>query len=274
MLGELQRVHHVADLLTLRLGDDNVLLRFDVSSDSATQIAVLEGEATTFDATFQTKGQNELLVVGYANGEMKIINKFGKVEKAFEAHKGAVTCVKWSHDGQTIASCGEEGTVKIYSKNGQLRTELLKLDQAAYCVDWNSDDDHIVCGSGKMVHIKPLQPSQRDNSWKAHDNGCVLKIDWNVQNDMLLTTGEDCKYKIWNSDGILLYSSSSHDYCLTSIAWAPNGQYFCVGSFNMIKLCDKSGWSHIMHELDKGSVMDICWNPDSMLVSMATVTFS
>jgi intraflagellar transport protein 80 len=151
-----------------------------------------------------------------------------------------------------------------------LRTELLKLEQGVYCIDWNSDDDHIVCGSGKMVYIKPLQPGQRELSWKAHDNGCVLKVDWNVQNDMILTSGEDCRYKIWNSDGILLYASQTHDSAITSVGWAPNGEYFCIGSFNMIKLCDKSGWSHIMQEVDKGSIMDVAWNPDSMILAMAT----
>jgi intraflagellar transport protein 80 len=87
---------------------------------------------------------------------------------------------------------------------------------------------------------------------------------------MILTTGEDCRYKIWNSDGILLYASPVHDYVITAIGWAPNGEYFCAGSFNSVKLCDKSGWSHVMQEVDKGSVMDISWNPDSMIVAMAT----
>lgn len=249
-----------------------MLLRFDFSTDSAVVMANLEGEATTFDAVVQNKGQVEQLAVGFVSGEMKIINKFGKVEKTIPAHKGAVTCIKWSHDGKTIASAGEEGIVKIWSSNGQLRTELLKLDQAVYCVDWSFDDDYVVCGSGKMLHIKPQKPGQREISWKAHDNGSVLKVDWNPQNDLILTSGEDCKYKIWNSDGILLYSSTTHDYVLTSVGWAPNGQYFAVGSFNMVKLCDKSGWSHIMQEVDKGSIMDIQWNPDSHVLAMVSVT--
>jgi WD40 repeat protein len=73
----------------------------------------LDEEATTFDCSQQNKGQNELIAVGFVNGEIKIINKFGKVEKSIPAHKGSVTCIKWSHDGQTIASTGEEGTVKV-----------------------------------------------------------------------------------------------------------------------------------------------------------------
>lgn len=31
--------------------------------------------------------------------------------------------------------------------------------------------------------------------WKAHD-GFVMKIDWNSVNDLILSGGEDCKYKV------------------------------------------------------------------------------
>lgn len=31
--------------------------------------------------------------------------------------------------------------------------------------------------------------------WKAHD-GIILKVDWNSVNDLILSGGEDCKYKV------------------------------------------------------------------------------
>jgi hypothetical protein len=40
----------------------------------------------------------------------------------------------------------------------------MKLDQAVYCVDWNSDDDYVVCGSGRMLYIKPLKVGFLDTS--------------------------------------------------------------------------------------------------------------
>lgn len=135
--------------------------------------------------------------------------------------------------------------------------------------------------------------------WKAHD-GVVLKVDWNSINNIIISGGEDCKYKVpishywfilinainaiqlplplfsnkvWDSYGRLLYSSMLHEYPITSISWAPNGmfhylfqlcilfnhldtwlvsmlptiaiigQLFAVGSFNTLRLCDKTGVS-------------------------------
>lgn len=31
--------------------------------------------------------------------------------------------------------------------------------------------------------------------WKAHD-GVVLKVDWNSINNIIISGGEDCKYKV------------------------------------------------------------------------------
>lgn len=58
---------------------------------------------------------------------------------------------------------------------------------------------------------------------------------------MIVSCGEDCKYKVWDSFGRLLYSSIPYDYVITSVAWSPNGEYFSVGAYGMLKLCDKTG---------------------------------
>lgn len=47
--------------------------------------------------------------------------------------------------------------------------------------------------------------------------------------------------QVWDSFGRLLYSSESHDYPITSLSWAPDGEVFSVGSFNTLRLCDKTG---------------------------------
>lgn len=40
-----------------------------------------------------------------------------------------------------------------------------------------------------------------------------------------------------------MYNSTGHDYPITSVAWTPDGQLFAVGSFNTLRLCDKTGVS-------------------------------
>lgn len=39
--------------------------------------------------------------------------------------------------------------------------------------------------------------------WKAHD-GFVMKVDWNSVNDLILSGGEDCKYKVGRFSSVLV----------------------------------------------------------------------
>lgn len=56
---------------------------------------------------------------------------------------------------------------------------------------------------------------------------------------------------------------------ITSIKWAPNGDYFAVGSFEMLRLCDRSGWSHSFDKPDCGSILSLSWSHDGTVVSGA-----
>ena len=87
-----------------------------------------------------------------------------------------------------------------------------------YSVAWSSDSDQVIYCNGKSLTIKPIQPNSKPNSvrisklntsypvdafighvlllqWKAHD-GVILKVDWNPVNGLILSGGEDCKYKV------------------------------------------------------------------------------
>jgi len=45
--------------------------------------------------------------------------------KVQDGHKGAITCVKWSYEGGSLATSGEDGQIKTWSKNGNLRSTLV-----------------------------------------------------------------------------------------------------------------------------------------------------
>ena len=100
--------------------------------------------------------------------------------------------------------------------------------------------------------------------------GAITKLSWNSLNNLILSAGEDCRFKIWDSYGRQIFSSSPFDYVVTSVAWAPNGEYFAIGAFGMLKLCDKSGWTHSHQKTDYGSIMDLEWSKDSSMLAAAT----
>lgn len=49
--------------------------------------------------------------------------------------------------------------------------------------------------------------------------------------------------QVWDVYGRQLYCSQPHDYPVTSVSWSPSGDLFAVGSYNTLRLCDKTGVS-------------------------------
>lgn len=73
-----------------------------------------------------------------------------------EAHKGAIIALRWSQDGNSLVTCGEDGAIKIYSRNGNLRSNLVQLDKPIYSVVWIPETDSLLFSADKMIYIKPL----------------------------------------------------------------------------------------------------------------------
>ncbi|XP_018650441.1 putative wd40 repeat-containing [Schistosoma mansoni] len=120
----------------------------------------------------------------------------------------------------------------------------------------------------RQLVTQSLQANVKPFSWRAHD-GVILQVDWNVINNQLISASEDCKYKVWDSYGRLLYSSAPFEYPVTSISWSPDGQLFAVGSYATVVLCDKLGWIHALEETQTGSILSIKWSPDGNQIACA-----
>lgn len=94
-----------------------------------------------------------------------------------------------------------------------------------------------------------------------------MKVDWNPSNNLVISGGEDCKYKIWDTFGRNLFSSTPYEYVITSVSWSPNGDLFAVGAFDMLRLCDKTGWTYSLVKPKTGSIMSLAWSWDGTMLS-------
>jgi intraflagellar transport protein 80 len=213
-------------------------------------------------------GGSDIFVVSSTDGSMRLMSKSGRVEKVVEGHKGAVVSVRWNYEGTALATCGEDGVIKIWSRAGMLRSTLVQNDSAVYAMCWAPDSDQLLFSSGKHLVIKPLQPSAKQTRWKAHD-AAVLKVDWNPVNDLIVSGGEDRRYKVWDSYGRQLFASAPFDYAVTSVAWQPGGEHFAVGTFNTLQVCDKTGWAACQSSTNTGSIVNLAWTADGTHVAGA-----
>uniref|UniRef100_A0A673GH61 Uncharacterized protein n=1 Tax=Sinocyclocheilus rhinocerous TaxID=307959 RepID=A0A673GH61_9TELE len=248
--------------------DDHHILRWNLLTNDTSVLVKLQDQIYPLDLHWLPKSVSgkkqagaESFALTSTDGKLHLVSKSGRVEKSVEAHRGAVLAGRWNHDGTALITAGEDGQLKIWSKSGMLRSTLAQQGTPVYSVAWAPDSGRVLYTSGRQLVIKPLQPSAKVLQWKAHD-GVILKVDWSAVNDLILSGGEDCKYKVWDSYGRLLFSSSAHDYPVTSVAWAPDGELFAMGSFHTLRLCDKTGWSYSLEKPSTGSLFSLAWSAD------------
>ncbi|CAD7699559.1 unnamed protein product, partial [Ostreobium quekettii] len=104
----------------------------------------------------------------------KIVSGRGRIEKSTEAHGGAVTSVRWNYEGSALATAGEDGSVKTWSRNGMLRSTLVNAGGPVYSVAWGPDSDVLLFACGYDLTTKSLHSSTQQLQWRAH-KGVVLQ---------------------------------------------------------------------------------------------------
>ncbi|KOC63788.1 Intraflagellar transport protein 80 like protein [Habropoda laboriosa] len=220
-------------------------------------------------AVLITKKQSlDVLLITTADGKYHLVNKNGRIEKSIDAHKGATTVGRWNNDGTALLTAGEDGLMKIWSRSGMLRSVIVKGMFPILSAAWSPDCTTVLYSQGAHLTFQSLNSNSKPRKLLAHD-GLILVLSWCHTHGLIISGGEDCRYKVWDSSGTQLFSSSVGDHPVTAVNWSYSGDYFAVGSFNTIKLCDKTGWSHSLEKINAGSIYSIAWSSDSTQVSMA-----
>lgn len=183
----------------------------------------------------QQQSGTDVFAVACTDGTVRIMNRNARIEKtvpkdARDGHTGAVTCLRWNHEGTALATAGEDGAVKVWSREGLLRSNLAQAPSRVYSLCWGPDADQLVYGAGKYLCLRSMQPGSKPTDWKAHD-APVLRVDWNAINGLIASAGEDRRFKIWDSFGRALFQSAPQEHAVTAVAWSPSGELLAVGSY-------------------------------------------
>ena len=76
-----------------------------------------------------------------------------------------------------------------------LRSTLATSASPVYSAAWSPDSTAALFCIGKDLNIVPLQSGLKKSSWQAHA-ATVLKTDWSLVNDLIISGAEDYRYKV------------------------------------------------------------------------------
>mmetsp|Transcript_10313 Transcript_10313/g.18966 ORF Transcript_10313/g.18966 Transcript_10313/m.18966 type:complete len:783 (+) Transcript_10313:217-2565(+) len=254
----------------LTCADDQELKRLSVEDMGGETVAKLDGYPTdmAYCPSTNEKQASDTVALTFSDGSLRILQaSSGKENKRLAAYTaGAAISVAWNPDGTAIATGGEDGVVKVWSRVGMLRNTVATMRQPVYCVCWGRNDS-LLFSSGKTLSIEAKQ--QKQINWKAHD-ATILAVDWNIVNNLIVSGGEDCKYRVWDSYGRQLFTSAPLEHVVTCLAWNPKGSAFAAGAFDVLKICDRTGWTQSREDLtNAGSLLKLDWSVDGTLLGAA-----
>ncbi|MBW4449081.1 MAG: caspase family protein [Spirirestis rafaelensis WJT71-NPBG6] len=178
------------------------------------------------DVQFQTVSS-----LGHALSNTQELNRLQK-------HSKAVISVKFSPDGQTIASASDDQTVNLWQRDGKLLRTLPGHQGTVRDISFSPDGKMIASASfDHTVKLWRTSDGTLIKTINAHDAE-VYSISWSADGQMIASGSADKTIKIWRvSDSQLLRTLSGHNGDVNSLSFSPDSQTIASGSAdNTIKI--------------------------------------
>jgi intraflagellar transport protein 80 len=241
--------------------DDCQILKWTTSTREFLQVAKIpDFQPSDFNWLISKSGSgknSENLLISSQDGRFIILNKGARVERSVNAHNSAIISCRWSPDGSGLLTAGEDGIIKIFSRTGMLRSTVIQNEGLIISARWSPNSSMIAYCQGNTIALKPLAANSKIIKWQAHE-GLVLAIAWSPNGEFVASAGEDTRYKIWDTQGTNIYTSSGDDFPITTLDFSPDGTMIAVGGFNMLKLCHYSGVSISLFILSSINILTHC----------------
>ncbi|KAG8073159.1 hypothetical protein GUJ93_ZPchr0006g43590 [Zizania palustris] len=212
-----------------------------------------------------------------------------------KAHDGAIVTMKFSSDGQYLATGGEDGVVRVWRVvEGERPDELDFVEDDPSCVfftvDENSELAPVYYSEGsKSKHHKNSKGSADPacvviphrtfalsrvpvHEFYGHD-GAILDLSWSKNRD-LLSASMDKTVRLWQVGCSSCLKVFSHKNYVTCVQFHPaNDNYFISGCIDgMVRIWDVPRCQVVDWTDSKEIVTAVCYGPDGKGAVVGTIT--
>lgn len=157
--------------------EDNQILKWSAKTRASAQVARLPedfiptdlhwsigsraGPQANIAATSGGSKGSEVLLITSSDGRYIILNRNARVERNVVAHQGPINIGRWSPDGSGLLTAGEDGSIKVWSKMGMLRSHVVQNEKPIRAVCWSVNSMSIAYCTEGFIAIKPLAPNSK-----------------------------------------------------------------------------------------------------------------
>jgi WD40 repeat protein/DNA-binding CsgD family transcriptional regulator len=188
-----------------------------------------------------------------------------------KGHENWVWSVVFSRDGETLASSGEDNTIRIWNVKTLTCIRLIPGHSQWVCaIAFSPDDQTIASGSAdSTVKLWNVKTGECIRTLKGHKD-LVYSVAFSP--DGTLATGsEDKTIKLWNPiTGECLHTLRQHTQQVYSVAFSPDGKMLASGSGDStVKLwqLETGALLHTLTDGHSGAIRCVAFSPDGKLLA-------
>lgn len=223
--------------------DGGAIRKYSFTSEDLTQInddafVLKQSHITCIDSTREIGAPNTFFI-GCSDGTFHLCSTNWRVEKTVQAHNGGITCLAVNPDGTSIATAGEDGYVKIWSRNGSPRSSLASCGTTVTTLHWDCTGKYLMFTHGSNVTVRSVTFKQEQTQFRAHRR-LIMASDWDSQSNLILTGGEDRVARLFEADGRSIAESQPFDFAVSSVSFLKNSKLCLIGTANRLYLTDYS----------------------------------
>jgi WD40 repeat protein len=174
--------------------------------------------------------------------QMRVLMALNQVVYSFreqqrlELPPSKVSFVSFSPDGQAIASASDDGTIKLWHRDGKLLATVKQQGTQARSVSFSSDGQAIASASDDgTINLWRLN-GKLLLSLKGH-NDQVTYVSFSPEGQMFASGSADGTIKLWKlnasvsqTEALPLQTLKAHQGWVTSFSWSPDGKTLASAS--------------------------------------------
>ncbi|MBD2481385.1 AAA-like domain-containing protein [Planktothrix sp. FACHB-1365] len=164
-----------------------------------------------------------------------------KLFRTWKAHQAPLFAVAITPDGQTIASGGDDKTIKIWNLDGKLLQSINAHKERIWQLAF-SQDGQLLASASQDGTVKLWQLNGKPVKTLTVEQGAVLGLAFSPDGNQIVTASLDNTLKFWQLDGTLLKTIKGNNDGFLQVAFSPDGQRIATGAIdNQVRLWNLNG---------------------------------